>query len=175
MPKWPLAEKSNRIMSIKIIITIVLVAMSMPIGDVMADPSTRIQPCPKSPNCVCSDEPNESTHYIDPIASIGWEPMNAEESSSKENGQRLLAAIARYLESHDEFKIIEQTDDSLKAEATTPILRFVDDIDMQVRGARVFVRSASRLGYSDLGKNRRRVEKMRAAMAEAGMAQPLSP
>ena len=41
--------------------------------------------------------------------------MNAEESTSKENGQRLLAAIARYLESHDEFKIIEQTDDSLKA------------------------------------------------------------
>ncbi len=101
--------------------------------------------------------------------------MNAEESSSKENGQRLLAAIARYLESHDEFKIIEQTDDSLKAEATTRILRFIDDIDMQVRGARVFVRSASRLGYSDLGKNRRRVEKIRSAMAEAGMAQPLSP
>ncbi len=141
----------------------------------MTQTAQQLEPCPSSPNCVCSDEPNESTHYIDPIASIGWEPMNAEESTSKENGQRLLAAIARYLESHDEFKIIEQTDDSLKAEATTPILRFVDDIDMQVRGARVFVRSASRLGYSDLGKNRRRVEKMRAAMAEAGMAQPLSP
>ena len=141
----------------------------------MTQTAQQLAPCPSSPNCVCSDEPNESTHYIDPIASIGWEPMNAEESSSKENGQRLLAAIARYLESHDEFKIIEQTDDSLKAEATTPILRFVDDIDMQVRGARVFVRSASRLGYSDLGKNRRRVEKIRSAMAEAGMAQPLSP
>ena len=80
--------------------------------------SAATAPCPSSPNCVCSDEPNESTHYIDPIASIGWEPMNAEEFTSKENGQRLLAAIARYLESHDEFKIIEQTDDSLKAEAT---------------------------------------------------------
>lgn len=99
--------------------------------------------------------------------------MNGEEPSAEEDGQKLLAAIARYLENHDESRIIERTDGSLKVEATTPILRFVDDIDMQVRGERVFVRSASRLGYSDLGKNRRRIEKMRTAMAEAGMALPL--
>ena len=140
----------------------------------MTQTAQKLAPCPSSPNCVCSDEPNESNQYIAPIVSTGREPINGEALSSEEGGQKLLAAIARYLEIHDEFKIIERTDHSLKVEATTSILRFVDDIDMQVRGERVYVRSASRLGYSDLGKNRRRIEKMRTAMAEVGMAQPLS-
>jgi len=139
----------------------------------MTQTTQKLAPCPSSPNCVCSDEPNESNQYIAPIVSTGRISMNGEEPSAEEDGQKLLAAIARYLENHDEFRIIERTDGSLKVEATTPILRFVDDIDMQVRGERVFVRSASRLGYSDLGKNRRRIEKMRTAMAEAGMALPL--
>ena len=140
----------------------------------MTQTAQKLAPCPNSPNCVCSDEPNESNQYIAPIVSKGREPINGEALSSEEGGQKLLAAIARYLENHDEFKIIERTDHSLKVEATTSILRFVDDIDMQVRGERIYVRSASRLGYSDLGKNRRRIEKMRTAMAEVGMAQPLS-
>ena len=140
----------------------------------MTQTTQKLAPCPSSPNCVCSDEPNESDQYIAPIVSTGLETVNGEALSSEEGGQKLLAAIASYLENHDEFKIIERTDHSLKVEATTSILRFVDDIDMQVRGERVYVRSASRLGYSDLGKNRRRIEKMRAVMAELGMAQPLS-
>ena len=140
----------------------------------MTQTTQKLAPCPSSPNCVCSDEPNESNQYIAPIVSTALEPVNGEALSSEEGGQKLLAAIARYLENHDEFKIIERTDHSLKVEATTSILRFVDDIDMQVRGERVYVRSASRLGYSDLGKNRRRIEKMRAVMAELGIAQPLS-
>ena len=140
----------------------------------MIQTTQQLAPCPSSPNCVCSDEPSESNQYIAPILSTGLDPVNGEALSSEEGGQKLLAAIASYLENHDEFKIIERTDHSLKVEATTSILRFVDDIDMQVRGERIYVRSASRLGYSDLGKTRRRIEKVRTAMAELGMAQPLS-
>jgi len=45
---------------------------------------------------------------------------------------------------------------------------FVDDLELQLRpqDALIAVRSASRLGYGDLGANRRRVEALRAALAE---------
>ena len=42
---------------------------------------------------------------------------------------------------------------------------------MQVRGNSVAVRSASRVGYSDLGKNRRRLEAIRRAMVKQGLVQ----
>ncbi len=49
----------------------------------------------------------------------------------------------------------------LRAEATTPVLRFVDDVWIEVRpgpdgGSRVVVRSASRIGRTDFGTNARR-------------------
>ena len=130
-------------------------------------------PCPNSPNCVCSDEPIESKQYITPIVSANAE-LSGEEASDNSRGQKLLVAIADYLQNQDEFQIIVQTENALKVEARTSLLRFVDDIDMQVRGERVYVRSASRVGFSDFGKNRSRLEELRTQMVEDGMAQPLS-
>jgi uncharacterized protein (DUF1499 family) len=57
----------------------------------------------------------------------------------------------------------------LQIEARSRLLGFVDDIEMRVRGNRVVVRSASRVGYSDLGKNRRRLESIRQAMIAQGL------
>ena len=49
------------------------------------------------------------------------------------------------------------------------LLRFVDDVDAVVDpdAGVIHVRSASRVGYSDLGVNRKRVEAIRAAFANA--------
>ena len=153
MPKWPVAEKSNCIMSIKIIITIVLVAMSMPIGDVMADPSTRIQPCPKSPNCVCSDA-------VDDHAIAAFELAT--------DPQQTWQKLHDYLKQQSAYTLIEIQDDYLRAEARTRLLRFVDDVEFELReeAGIIAVRSASRVGYSDLGANRRRIEKIRQAISQ---------
>ena len=139
----------------------------------MTQTAQGLSPCPNSPNCVCSDEPIESKQYIAPIVSANAS-LNDEEVTNDSRGQQLLAAIATYLKEQSEFQIIAQTENALKVEARTSLLRFVDDIDMQVRGERVFVRSASRVGYSDFGKNRSRLEQLRTQMVEDGMAQPLS-
>jgi uncharacterized protein (DUF1499 family) len=48
---------------------------------------------------------------------------------------------------------------------TTPMLRFVDDLELQVGEGAVHVRSASRLGHGDHGVNRARVEALRAEWA----------
>ena len=74
--------------------------------------------------------------------------------------------------SRKEFHIIERSDHVLRVEAKSRLLGFVDDIDLQARGDRVFVRSASRVGYSDLGKNRRRLETMRQVLIEQGLVKP---
>jgi uncharacterized protein (DUF1499 family) len=62
-------------------------------------------------------------------------------------------------------------DDYLHAECRSALFRFVDDLEIQLRPGEgiAAVRSASRVGYSDLGVNRKRVESLRAELAEAGV------
>ncbi len=45
--------------------------------------------------------------------------------------------------------------------------RFVDDVELYCDGKVIRVRSSSRLGYSDLGVNRKRVEAIRKAFGTA--------
>jgi uncharacterized protein (DUF1499 family) len=68
-------------------------------------------------------------------------------------------------------RIVSRTDASLHAECRSRIFRFVDDLELCLRAAEgiIAVRSASRLGYSDLGVNRSRVEALRAELKKRGM------
>lgn len=54
------------------------------------------------------------------------------------------------------------------AEAVTPLLRFRDDVEVEVRpaaqGSRVHIRSASRMGRADFGANLRHVLDLRAEL-----------
>jgi uncharacterized protein (DUF1499 family) len=61
-------------------------------------------------------------------------------------------------------KIEEEHDDYLWTTFTSRVFRFVDDVEFRMVSAagKIHVRSGSRVGYSDLGVNRRRVEKLRA-------------
>ena len=60
-------------------------------------------------------------------------------------------------------RLLCQADDYLHLEVRTAWLRFVDDIEFywDQQASCIHVRSASRVGYSDLGTNRRRVERIR--------------
>ena len=114
----------------------------------------RLPPCPSSPNCVSSDaDPSDGTHYIEPLQIDG---------DARAAWQRLI----EYLEGESAYTIVEQRDDYLRAEARTKILRFVDDVIFHLRPQEgvIAMRSSSRLGYSDLGKNRSRLEAVRAAL-----------
>ncbi len=49
---------------------------------------------------------------------------------------------------------------------TTSLMKYVDDLELLiVPGEKIHVRSASRVGHSDMGANRKRVEAVRAALA----------
>ncbi|HEY9647011.1 MAG TPA: DUF1499 domain-containing protein, partial [Chroococcidiopsis sp.] len=66
-------------------------------------------------------------------------------------------------------KIITATSDYLYAEFSSKLMGFVDDVEFYLSPADgvIHVRSASRLGQSDLGVNRKRIEDIRAAFEAA--------
>jgi uncharacterized protein (DUF1499 family) len=108
----------------------------------------RLQPCPKSPNCVCCCH-DDKAHYIAPL------PFSSEET---------LDQIQTFLLQHYIAHVVQRTPDYLHVVVTTPVLRFKDDLEFAVNREKdvVRVRSASRVGYSDGGVNRARIEALRA-------------
>lgn len=111
----------------------------------------RLLDCPKSPNCVCT-QASDAGHQMPPI------PFNG---STAEAIRRLESAIA----SLSGTKIVDQSENYLRVEATSRIFRFVDDVELFVDSANhvIHFRSASRAGRSDLGVNRKRMQALREA------------
>lgn len=119
----------------------------------------RLTPCPKSPNCVSSQAGDEK-HFIQPIHISG---------TPQDTKDRLL----RILESEPRTKILKNQDNYIRVEFTSFLFRFVDDVEFyfpgtQVNETIVHVRSASRTGYSDLGTNRKRIERIRSQFKKSG-------
>jgi uncharacterized protein (DUF1499 family) len=113
-------------------------------------------PCPASPNCVSSEA--QDSHRVPGF-------------TLTKSSDPAWAAVAQTLAALPRTKIITQTADYLHAECTSAIFRFVDDLELQLRSdGTIAVRSASRLGYGDMGVNRRRVERLRALLIERGVA-----
>jgi uncharacterized protein (DUF1499 family) len=123
-------------------------------GVAMAISEERLQPCPSSPNCVCSDATD--SHAIEPIAITG-------------DAQTMWQRLQDYLARQRGFTIMQVEDNYLRVAAKTRLLGFVDDVEFELRAdvGLIAVRSASRVGYSDLGANRRRVEKIREGLRES--------
>ena len=59
--------------------------------------------------------------------------------------------------------VTHETETTLHAEATSFVLHFVDDIDaiLDAEAGLIHIRSASRIGHSDFGVNRKRIEALR--------------
>jgi uncharacterized protein (DUF1499 family) len=114
----------------------------------------QLSPCPDSPNAV-SSQTDSARHRIDPFP---WPNPDDPEAS--------LAAIHRATVAERGVTRVDASPGYLRFEAVTPWLRFVDDLEWWVdTGARVIhVRSASRIGHSDLGANRARVERIRSRL-----------
>ena len=110
-----------------------------------------LAPCPSTPNCV-SSRADDRAHFVEPLS---WE-------AAREDAVDAAARVLR--EMGGEIRTLRE--DYLHATFTIRGLGFVDDVEL-VRDAQagvLHVRSASRVGHSDLGVNRRRVERIRRAL-----------
>jgi len=111
----------------------------------------RLTECPDSPNCVSSQAVDEG-HRIAPLV-FSDDPASA------------FARLKQTLVRRRDTTIIEERPGYLRVEFRTTL--FVDDGEFLLDGRQrlIQVRSASRLGYSDLGKNRNRLEEIRSQFA----------
>jgi uncharacterized protein (DUF1499 family) len=104
----------------------------------------KLAPCPGSPNCVNSQSQN-SQSKIEPLPPVS------------------IMQLRKVIEEMERVTIIEQTENYLYAEFKSKLMGYVDDVEFyfDTNANVIHVRSASRLGKSDLGVNRQRIEAIR--------------
>ena len=111
-----------------------------------------LAPCPSSPNCVSTQAPaGDGRHAIAPYR---YERSRAQ---AKEALKATMAGLSR-------SRLVEEDEGYLHYEVTSWLLRFVDDVEFLFDEEKKIIhfRSASRVGYGDLGVNRRRMEDIRS-------------
>ena len=108
-----------------------------------------LSPCVSSPNCV-SSQSDDGRHRIDPIRFT---------STPGEAMARLKSVVLGM----ERTTLVRESPDYLRVEFRT-FLGFVDDAEFHLDEKQkvIHLRSASRVGYWDLGVNRRRMEFVQA-------------
>ena len=114
--------------------------------------SGKLKTCPDTPNCVSSLAEDEQ-HFIEPILVTA-------------NPDQTRDIILKTLDEFSRVEVKQAQADYIHAEFTSMIFRFVDDVEFyfpvsESGVVRVDIRSASRVGRSDLGVNRNRMEAIR--------------
>ncbi|MCT7985620.1 DUF1499 domain-containing protein [Laspinema sp. A4] len=112
----------------------------------------KLSPCPTSPNCVSSQaEETDKKHKVEPL-------------QYKSSEKKAFAHLKEIIEEMDNAKIIKSEAHYLYAEFTSALMGYVDDVEffLDRKSGVIQVRSASRLGQSDLGVNRKRIEDIRS-------------
>ena len=117
----------------------------------------KLKQCPDTPNCVNSQAKNKK-HFIEPIIIS---------ATSVEAKNYILIALKELKRS----KVVVAESNYIRAEFVSKVFRFVDDVefyfpDSDSKELLIHVRSASRIGYSDLGVNRKRIENIRSKIQE---------
>ncbi len=114
----------------------------------------KLAPCPNTPNCV-SSQSSDAEHSIETLTYTST-PAEA------------MADVKTVIQAMKKTKIITESKNYLYAEFTSAIMGFVDDVEFYLDEDTklIHVRSASRLGQSDLGVNRKRIESIRTKLKE---------
>lgn len=117
----------------------------------------RLAPCPDRPNCVSSDATDEE-HHVAPYR-------------LKAAPQQVWHGLQNVIAAEERTRLVFVDDKYMHVEFESAIMRFVDDTEFQLRpdDGIIAVRSASRVGYGDLGVNRKRIERIRAALEKRGL------
>jgi len=116
--------------------------------------SGNLSSCPNSPNCVVSQNA-DAKHAIEPIT------YHIERDKARETLLKVLTVVPR-------TTIVSQTDNYIHAISKSRIFKFVDDVEFYFPSDKsvIHIRSASRVGDSDFGVNRTRLEQIRLALKD---------
>jgi uncharacterized protein (DUF1499 family) len=118
----------------------------------------RLAPPKPTPNNVNSqiDEHADAQHYIEPLRYSG-------------DARKAWPALRRVIDGMPRAKVVTAEPNYLYVEFTSKLMGYVDDTEFYLdeKAGVIQVRSASRLGRSDFGVNRERIESIRAQLAQA--------
>lgn len=182
--------KKQNLLSTTVIGTTILIALSA----CSSNPKTsdirdgRLDSCPGAPNCVQSEFPEEKDHYFAPIDVSNYfsevqttessesetytveKPavVSTKNSASKSDLESLRTDVLNTIEAID-GRIIKQDQTYIHATFTSKIMRYVDDFEIRIdeKEKKLHLRSTSRVGYSDMGVNRKRAEKFKTEFLKA--------
>ncbi|MEM6450534.1 MAG: DUF1499 domain-containing protein [Cyanobacteria bacterium P01_D01_bin.105] len=114
----------------------------------------KLASCPASPNCVVSQGADEA-HAVAPIT------YTTDRETARKQLIDIIGVVPR-------AKIVQQSDDYILVESESRLMGFVDDTEFYLPAAEkvIHARAAARLGESDLGVNRRRIEQVRLAFQD---------
>lgn len=108
--------------------------------------------CGEKPNCRCTEYAEDASHFSAPL------PLNTSTA---------VAALARMktVIQAEGGEIITENTHYLAATFTSAVFGFVDDLELRVdaESGVMHLRSASRVGYSDMGANQKRINALIAA------------
>lgn len=110
-----------------------------------------LKPCPTTPNCVSSQaDPEDNVHYVEPIIYHG-------------DRKDMQLKLESYFLQQGNAQILSSQLGYVHLAVKSAIFGFVDDVEFYLpeSDSVVHVRSASRVGYSDLEGNRQRVRQVR--------------
>ena len=107
-----------------------------------------LEPCPNSPNCV-STQATKKSKLMKPL-------LFSDQASVA------TLRLEKLLENQPEAKLVKNEGNYLHYEFTTKIGKFIDDVEFLIKEetGEIHFRSASRKGYGDFGKNKRRMKKI---------------
>lgn len=118
--------------------------------------------CPQTPNCVSTmANPKDEEHFIAPLAYTG----------SREKAQARLETLLQELPRQ---KLIKKQSDYWHYEFRSAMMKFVDNVEFYFpeREKVIHMRSASELGYSDHGVNRKRLTAIQKAFLKVTGTSP---
>jgi uncharacterized protein (DUF1499 family) len=133
---------------------LLLIGCSGKAPDTLGVRNGTLSACPASANCV-SSQAEDAQHHVAPIAARG-------------NPDVVMVDLANAIESMFGGKVVAMDGPYLRAEFTSRVLRFVDDLECfydEGRGV-IDIRSASRIGQMDFNANRDRVEELRGVFTK---------
>ena len=110
----------------------------------------KLMKCPDRPNCICTEFEADVSHYIEPVVLSQMttsEALSRLKNSIREMGGSIQTENTNYL----------------AATFSSSMFRFVDDLEIRIDSnlKMIHLRSASRVGYSDRGVNRKRIESLK--------------
>lgn len=116
-----------------------------------------LRPCPDKPNCVQTYTPTDELHFKQPLIA---------RKSNEETKQAISSAIVKTGGQIISEKLLAPNAIYLHAEYESDWFKFIDDVEVLIKDGTINIRSASRLGYSDMGANASRFEKIKEVYGE---------